>query len=179
MGLFGLSLCSHSPRLSPLCVTQLSVLQEQPKRDVPDGTSPTLSTSSAATLSPPGLSNSPLSCPGTPTTQHARQGCPSPGGTLKRPPSLSRHASAAGFPLQSWVFSKGYPKGAQAQSPSLDSQETVCIEVEDIPLLLRDVARFAEAVEKLKDVVLGEGEKERRLLLPSGFFFSLSSLCIL
>ena len=31
------------------------------------------------------------------------------------------------------------------------------IEAEDIPLLLRDVARFAEAVEKLKDVVLGEG----------------------
>lgn len=30
--------------------------------------------------------------------------------------------------------------------------------MEDIPALLRDVARFAEAVEKLKDVVLAEGE---------------------
>lgn len=29
--------------------------------------------------------------------------------------------------------------------------------MEDIPSLLRDVARFAEAVEKLKDMVLGEG----------------------
>ncbi|XP_031430620.1 rho GTPase-activating protein 45 isoform X4 [Clupea harengus] len=134
--------------------------QEQPKRDVPDGTSPTLSTSSAATLSP-AVHISPVSCPGTPT-QHVKHGCPSPGGTLKRPPSLSRHASAAGFPLQSWVFSKGYPKGALAQSPSLECAETVSIEAEDIPLLLRDVARFAEAVEKLKDVVLGDGKLENR-----------------
>ncbi|XP_062412936.1 rho GTPase-activating protein 45 isoform X2 [Sardina pilchardus] len=140
-----------------------SFSSEQPKRDVPDGASPTLSTSSTATLSPPGLGHSPVSCPGTPTPHHGRQGCPSPGGTLKRPPSLSRHASAAGFPQQSWVFSKGYLKGAQAQSPSLDSPETACIEVEDIPLLLRDVARFAEAVEKLKDVVLSEGGKEGKL----------------
>ncbi|XP_041913326.1 rho GTPase-activating protein 45 isoform X3 [Alosa sapidissima] len=147
---------------SPQSFSSLSALQEQPKRDVPDGASPTLSTSSGTTLSPPGHNNSPVSCPGTPTPHHGRQGCPSPGGTLKRPPSLSRHASAAGFPLQSWVFSKGYTKGAQAQSPSLDSPETVCIEVEDIPLLLRDVARFAEAVDKLKDVVLGEGKLENR-----------------
>lgn len=34
------------------------------------------------------------------------------------------------------------------------------IEVEDIPALLRDVARFAEAVDKLKDVVLAEGKRQ-------------------
>lgn len=39
----------------------------------------------------------------------------------------------------------------------MDGAETSVIEVEDIPSLLRDVARFAEAVEKLKDMVLGEG----------------------
>ncbi|KAL2089614.1 hypothetical protein ACEWY4_014302 [Coilia grayii] len=148
---------------SPQSFSSLSALQEQPKRgDVPDGTSPTLSTSSAATLSPPGLNNSPVSCPGTPNVQHARQGALSPGGTLKRPSTLSRHASAAGFPLQSWVFSKGYQKGGLVQSPSQESVEAVSIEAEDIPLLLRDVARFAEAVDKLKDVVLGEGKLENR-----------------
>lgn len=54
----------------------------------------------------------------------------------------------------------------------------MCIEVEDIPLLLRDVARFAEAVEKLKDVVLGEGEGERMLLLPLVIYL-LILLCII
>lgn len=39
-----------------------------------------------------------------------------------------------------------------------DSPESTAIEVEDIPALLRDVVRFAEAVEKLKDVVLAEGK---------------------
>lgn len=34
------------------------------------------------------------------------------------------------------------------------------IEVENIPLLLRDVARFAEAVEKLKDMVMGDGKRD-------------------
>uniref|UniRef100_A0AAY4EDL7 Rho GTPase activating protein 45b n=1 Tax=Denticeps clupeoides TaxID=299321 RepID=A0AAY4EDL7_9TELE len=98
----------------------------------------------------------------TPTAQHGKTGCPSPAATLKRPSTLSRHASAAGFPLQSWVFSKGYAKGTVAQSPTTESPETVSIDVEDIPLLLRDVARFADAVEKLKDVVLGEGKVENR-----------------
>uniref|UniRef100_A0AAY4EDB2 Rho GTPase activating protein 45 n=1 Tax=Denticeps clupeoides TaxID=299321 RepID=A0AAY4EDB2_9TELE len=106
--------------------------------------------------------DAPVSCPGTPTAQHGKTGCPSPAATLKRPSTLSRHASAAGFPLQSWVFSKGYAKGTVAQSPTTESPETVSIDVEDIPLLLRDVARFADAVEKLKDVVLGEGKVENR-----------------
>lgn len=43
-----------------------------------------------------------------------------------------------------------------------DGPDSFPIEVEDIPALLRDVARFAEAVEKLKDVVLAEGEHGRR-----------------
>lgn len=76
-------------------------------------------------------------------------------GTLKRPTSLSRNPSAAGFPIQSWVFSKGAGKSVIAQTPSPEATEaTVAIEVEDIPSLLRIVERFAKAVEKLKDVVL-------------------------
>uniref|UniRef100_A0A672ZLK3 Rho GTPase activating protein 45b n=1 Tax=Sphaeramia orbicularis TaxID=375764 RepID=A0A672ZLK3_9TELE len=81
-------------------------------------------------------------------------GCPSPVATLKRPTALSRHASAAGFPLQSWVFTKGQGKGALTPTTPSESPESTAIEVEDIPALLRDVARFAEAVEKLKDVVM-------------------------
>lgn len=38
-----------------------------------------------------------------------------------------------------------------------EGPDSTAIEAEDIPSLLRDVARFAEAVEKLKDVVLAEG----------------------
>ncbi len=98
-------------------------------------------------------------------------------GTLKRPTSLSRNPSAAGFPIQSWVFSKGAGKSVIAQSPSPETPEaTVAIEVEDIPSLLRMVERFAKAVEKLKDVVL-EGmimvflEKNYKNLWI--FFFSL------
>uniref|UniRef100_A0A8B9RCC1 Rho GTPase-activating protein 45-like n=1 Tax=Astyanax mexicanus TaxID=7994 RepID=A0A8B9RCC1_ASTMX len=92
-------------------------------------------------------------------------GCPSPVGTLKRPTALSRHASAAGFPLQSWVFSKGQGRAAIAQSPQAETVETpAIIEVEDIPSLLRVVARFAEAVEKLKDVVLEDKHENRRPL---------------
>uniref|UniRef100_A0AAY4ED69 Uncharacterized protein n=1 Tax=Denticeps clupeoides TaxID=299321 RepID=A0AAY4ED69_9TELE len=135
--------------------SSLSVLQEQIKKDVPDG-----SPSNARTCA--SGHDAPVSCPGTPTAQHGKTGCPSPAATLKRPSTLSRHASAAGFPLQSWVFSKGYAKGTVAQSPTTESPETVSIDVEDIPLLLRDVARFADAVEKLKDVVLGEGKVENR-----------------
>uniref|UniRef100_A0AAY4ECX9 Rho GTPase activating protein 45b n=1 Tax=Denticeps clupeoides TaxID=299321 RepID=A0AAY4ECX9_9TELE len=127
----------------------------QIKKDVPDG-----SPSNARTCA--SGHDAPVSCPGTPTAQHGKTGCPSPAATLKRPSTLSRHASAAGFPLQSWVFSKGYAKGTVAQSPTTESPETVSIDVEDIPLLLRDVARFADAVEKLKDVVLGEGKVENR-----------------
>uniref|UniRef100_A0A4W5NAR3 Rho GTPase activating protein 45 n=1 Tax=Hucho hucho TaxID=62062 RepID=A0A4W5NAR3_9TELE len=84
---------------------------------------------------------------------------PTPGATMKRPTGLSRHASAASFPIHSWVFTKGQGKGPIAPQ---DSLESTAIEVEDIPSLLRDVARFAEAVEKLKDVVLGEDKQENR-----------------
>ena len=61
-----------------------------------------------------------------------------------------------GFPLQSWVFTKGQGKGPLTPTTPVESLESTAIEV-DIPALLRDVARFAEAVEKLKDVVLAEG----------------------
>uniref|UniRef100_A0A8C1YH14 Rho GTPase activating protein 45a n=1 Tax=Cyprinus carpio TaxID=7962 RepID=A0A8C1YH14_CYPCA len=105
------------------------------------------------TLAPP--DPGPLSCPGT----------PSPYCTLKRPTALSRHASAAGFPFQTsgtWGFHKGYVRSALSYGHAADCTETSVIEVEDIPSLLRDVARFAEAVEKLKDMVLGEVKKEPR-----------------
>ncbi|KAM8961850.1 rho GTPase-activating protein 45 isoform 2-T2 [Pelodytes ibericus] len=91
--------------------------------------------------------NPPLSC--------------SPGrtGTLKRPTSLSRHASAAGIPLSS-------PRGKNSKSTVVpsppESGEGNFIEVEDISQLLGDVARFAERLEKLRDVVLGEEIKETR-----------------
>lgn len=130
---------------------QLSALQEQPRKDVVDGAPPHTSASCSTSVL-----EVPSSCPGTPSNQHTKQvGCPSPMGTLKRPTSLSRNPSAAGFPIQSWVFSKGAGKSVIAHSPSPETQETtVSIEVEDIPSLLRLVERFAKAVEKLKDVVL-------------------------
>uniref|UniRef100_A0A4W5R790 Rho GTPase activating protein 45 n=1 Tax=Hucho hucho TaxID=62062 RepID=A0A4W5R790_9TELE len=139
--------------------------REQPRRDAID-TTPS-STSSSSTLFPiPGApSDSSVSCPGTPSAQHSKLvgvGCPSTGATMKRPTSLSRHASAAGFPIHSWVFTKGQGKGAITPTTPQDSSESMAIEVEDIPSLLRDVARFAEAVEKLKDVVLGEDKQENR-----------------
>uniref|UniRef100_A0A6Q2YZG0 Rho GTPase activating protein 45b n=1 Tax=Esox lucius TaxID=8010 RepID=A0A6Q2YZG0_ESOLU len=109
--------------------------------------------------------DSSVSCPSTPSAQHSKLvgvGCPSPGVPMKRPTALSRHASAAGFPIHSWVFTKGQGKGAVTPTTQLDSPESTAIEVEDIPSLLRDVARFADAVEKLKDVVLGEDKQENR-----------------
>ncbi|XP_068449158.1 rho GTPase-activating protein 45 isoform X1 [Clinocottus analis] len=158
------------PNKCNVWLKQLSSLQEQPRRDAGDAglsSSSWSSSSSSSTLTPTsaGLQDSSASCPGTPSAQHAKlaAGCPSPVATLKRPTALSRHASAAGFPLQSWVFNKGQGKGATTPTtpttPS-DGPESTAIEVEDIPALLRDVARFAEAVEKLKDVVLAEGKRE-------------------
>uniref|UniRef100_A0A7N8XZK4 Rho GTPase activating protein 45b n=1 Tax=Mastacembelus armatus TaxID=205130 RepID=A0A7N8XZK4_9TELE len=67
---------------------------------------------------------------------------------------------SSGLPLHSWVFTKGQGRGALTPSPLSEGPESTAIEVEDIPALLRDVARFAEAVEKLKDVVLAEGKFE-------------------
>ncbi len=76
---------------------------------------------------------------------------------------------SSGFPLQSWVFTKGQGKGALTPTPPSEGPESTVIEVEDIPALLRDVARFAEAVEKLKDVVLAEGKHEDRLFLKFAY----------
>uniref|UniRef100_A0A8C2PSU7 Rho GTPase activating protein 45 n=1 Tax=Cyprinus carpio TaxID=7962 RepID=A0A8C2PSU7_CYPCA len=147
---------------SPLNSPSLSALQEQPRKDAVDSAS---SSHTSSNLSPPVLDVS-ASCPGTPLAQHTKLvGCPSPMGTLKRPTSLSRNPSAAGFPIQSWVFSKGAGKSVIAQSPSPETTETtVAIEVEDIPSLLRIVERFAKAVEKLKDVVLEDKQENRRPL---------------
>ena len=60
------------------------------------------------------------------------------------------------------MFTKGQGKGALTPTTPSDSPDSTAIEVEDIPALLRDVARFAEAVEKLKDVVLAEGKRGDR-----------------
>ncbi|XP_030227731.1 rho GTPase-activating protein 45 isoform X1 [Gadus morhua] len=151
----------------------LSILQEQPRKDGVEITVvPSSFSTSSSHLSPAtaGFLDSSLSCPGTPATQHAKQGVTGSSNmaTLRRPTSLSRHASAAGFPLQSWVFTKGQGKGPPMPTnrggpgEPVEGVESTAIEVEDIPALLRDVARFAEAVEKLKDVVLAEGKKESR-----------------
>ncbi|XP_028443969.1 rho GTPase-activating protein 45 isoform X1 [Perca flavescens] len=158
------------PNKHNVWLKQLSILQEQPRKDAGDislSSSPS-SYSSSSTLTPTsaGFQDVSLSCPSPPSSQHGKLaamqgvGCPSPVATLKRPTALSRHASAAGFPLQSWVFTKGQGKGALTPTPPSECPESTAIEVEDIPALLRDVARFAEAVEKLKDVVLAEGKKE-------------------
>ncbi|XP_069006212.1 rho GTPase-activating protein 45 isoform X2 [Embiotoca jacksoni] len=152
----------------------LSILQELPRKDAGD-VSPSSSTSfssSASTLTPTsaGLQDPSLSCPSTPSTQHGKlaamqgAGCPPAVATLKRPTALSRHASAAGFPLQSWVFTKGQGKGALTPTTPSEGPDSTAIEVEDIPALLRDVARFAEAVEKLKDVVLAEAGSDQLIL---------------
>ncbi|XP_044125362.1 rho GTPase-activating protein 45 isoform X1 [Bufo gargarizans] len=93
-----------------------------------------------------GASNPPLSSP-------------LPTGTLKRPTSLSRHASAAGIPFSSPRGKACKPAGAP--SPP-ESGEGFFIEVEDISQLLGDVARFAERLEKLRDVVLTDEVKETR-----------------
>lgn len=83
-------------------------------------------------------------------------------GTLKRPTSLSRHASAAGFPLSgsaTWTLGRGYRSPLSAASPAeLPTEGSFPDGVEDISTLLADVARFAEGLEKLKEFVLRDGE---------------------
>ncbi|KAF1671456.1 HMHA1 protein, partial [Pygoscelis papua] len=82
-------------------------------------------------------------------------------GTLKRPTSLSRHASAAGFPLTT-AGPRAVPKGHKtpvSYSP-MDGGEGPFIDTEDISQLLTDVARFADALENLRDVVLRDDPKE-------------------
>uniref|UniRef100_A0A3Q0TBC0 Rho GTPase activating protein 45 n=1 Tax=Amphilophus citrinellus TaxID=61819 RepID=A0A3Q0TBC0_AMPCI len=157
------------PNKHNVWLKQLSILQEQPRKDAVDITlscSPSSSSSSSSMLTPTsaGLQDPSVPSPNTQLNKLAVMqgvGCPSPVGTLKRPTALSRHASAAGFPLQSWVFTRGQGKGALTPTTP-ESPESTAIEVEDIPALLRDVARFAEAVEKLKDVVLAEGKESQR-----------------
>lgn len=85
---------------------------------------------------------------------------------------------SSGLPLQSWVFTKGQGKGALTPTPPSESPESTVIEVEDIPALLRDVLRFAEAVEKLKDVVLAEGN-ERMSVNPRNLPPGLSPIYLL
>ncbi|NXP26960.1 HMHA1 protein, partial [Scytalopus superciliaris] len=81
-------------------------------------------------------------------------------GTLKRPTTLSRHASAAGFALP--TASRAVPKGHKtpmSYSPT-EGGEGPFIDPEDISQLLAYVARFADALEKLRDVVLRDDPKE-------------------
>lgn len=85
------------------------------------------------------------------------------------------------------MFTKGQGRGALTPTTPSDGPESTAIEVEDIPVLLRDVVRFAEAVEKLKDVVLAEGKKKSKKKSPLEFlalkvtFLSISpqSVCVL
>ncbi|KAM5238910.1 rho GTPase-activating protein 45 [Ctenodactylus gundi] len=87
-------------------------------------------------------------------------------GTLKRPTSLSRHASAAGFPLSgsgSWTLGRGYRSPLTAASPAeLPTEGPSPEAVDDISNLLADVARFAEGLEKLKECVLHDELLEAR-----------------
>lgn len=85
---------------------QLSILQEQPRKDAGDISYSPLSTCSSSSMLTPtsaGLLDPSTSCPGTPSAQHSKMaalqgvGCPSPVATLKRPTALSRHTSAAGL----------------------------------------------------------------------------------
>ncbi|XP_048860371.1 rho GTPase-activating protein 45-like isoform X2 [Brienomyrus brachyistius] len=143
------------PNKPNVWLKQLSVLQEQPPQD---GLDP-------LDASPSSHPNPSPSCPGTPVTQHARlSGSASPMATLRRS-STCHQSSTAGFPVQSWVFSKGLRRAAAAQDVPPDCGEGPAIEAEDIPTLLQEVASFAEAVEKLKDVVLAEDERENRQAL--------------
>ncbi|KAG8519195.1 Rho GTPase-activating protein 45 [Galemys pyrenaicus] len=86
-------------------------------------------------------------------------------GTLKRPTSLSRHASAAGFPLSgasSWTLGRGHRSPLAAAGPEAPVEGPGPETVEDISHLLADVARFAEGLEKLKDCVLQDDLLEAR-----------------
>ncbi|CAF88664.1 unnamed protein product, partial [Tetraodon nigroviridis] len=94
------------PSRHSVWLKQLSIVQEQPRRDAGDvalSSSPASSPSSVSTLTPTsGGFLDPAGCsPGTPSVQHGKlgamqgMGCPSPVATLRRPTTLSRHASAA------------------------------------------------------------------------------------
>uniref|UniRef100_A0AAQ5Z3P9 Rho GTPase activating protein 45b n=1 Tax=Amphiprion ocellaris TaxID=80972 RepID=A0AAQ5Z3P9_AMPOC len=94
-------------------------------------------------------------------SKKSRAGSPGPQSSASSVSSASLLVPTR-FPLQSWVFTKGQGRGALTPTTPSDGPESTAIEVEDIPALLRDVARFAEAVEKLKDVVLAEGKESQR-----------------
>lgn len=87
-------------------------------------------------------------------------------GTLKRPTSLSRHASAAGFPLSgssTWTLGRGHRSPLTTASPAEPPPEGPCPDaVEDISHLLADVGRFAEGLEKLRECVLRDDLLEAR-----------------
>ncbi|XP_044527633.1 rho GTPase-activating protein 45 [Gracilinanus agilis] len=83
-------------------------------------------------------------------------------GTLKRPTSLSRHASAAGFPLSApgtWTLGRGHK--SSTNSP-VEGSDGLFVDVEDISQLLAHVARFAETLEKLKDTILRDEQLDAR-----------------
>ncbi|XP_063085271.1 rho GTPase-activating protein 45 isoform X3 [Cavia porcellus] len=86
--------------------------------------------------------------------------------TLKRPTSLSRHASAAGFPLSgsgSWTLGRGYRSPLMAASPAEPSAEGLGPETtEDISSLLADVSRLADGLVKLKECVSNDELLEAR-----------------
>ncbi|XP_040179901.1 rho GTPase-activating protein 45 isoform X2 [Rana temporaria] len=115
------------------------------------------------TGSPAPQSESPRKDPNEPfaevTSNPPPNSSPVSSGTLKRPTSLSRHASAAGIPLTASRVKAVKPSGVP--SPP-ESGEGFFIDVEDISQLLADVARFAERLEKLRDVVLTDEVKETR-----------------
>ncbi|NXN47875.1 HMHA1 protein, partial [Rhinoptilus africanus] len=86
-------------------------------------------------------------------------------GTLKRPTSLSRHASAAGFPLTA-AGPRAMPKGHKtptSYSP-MDGGEGPFIDTEDISQLLTDVARFADALENLSLTRVADPKEPQRPL---------------
>ncbi|KAM6107257.1 LOW QUALITY PROTEIN: rho GTPase-activating protein 45 [Pterocles gutturalis] len=106
-----------------------------------------------------------LEAPGTggelPPASSKLSTSPSAVGTLKRPTSLSRHASAAGFPLTA-AAPRPAPKGHKtpmSYSPMEGGGEGPFIDPEDIQLLSH-VARFADALENLRDVVLRDDPQE-------------------
>ncbi|XP_039104109.1 rho GTPase-activating protein 45 isoform X2 [Hyaena hyaena] len=87
-------------------------------------------------------------------------------GTLKRPTSLSRHASAAGFPLSgssTWTLGRTHRSPLTTPGSAELPPEGPCLDtVEDISHLLADVGRFAEGLEKLKECVLHDELLEAR-----------------
>ncbi|XP_037360803.1 rho GTPase-activating protein 45 isoform X2 [Talpa occidentalis] len=86
-------------------------------------------------------------------------------GTLKRPTSLSRHASAAGFPLSgtsTWTLGRGHRSPLSVASPEVPVEGLSLDAAEDISQLLADVSRFAKGLDNLKECVLQDDLLEAR-----------------